>query len=361
MTIISVIVSCGDDEQVAFEGAEVLATGFTIPWAIEVLGEEEYLISERLGTLFYYDRGELTPLPNIPEVATVSDRYLTYGGLMDVSLHPNFQSNQLVYIAFVGSDYTMRVARFQFQSPNVRNFEVIFETNAFSIGSRIAWQNDTHFFVSQGSGGNPYPEPGSQDLQSDVGKIHRLTWEGEVPADNPIFEGFTQPTSIWTYGHRDPQGLYYDAEENILYQNEHGPMGGDEMNIIVKGENYGWPLFSYGLNYDGTPVSSMTEAEAGDISQLPIVQWTPSIAPSCLTKVLASNFSEYNGTFLMGALAEQSIVKYDLVSSQSERLWEGIGRVRDIAELPGGDLVILIDKGSPIGENEGRLVKLTPQ
>lgn len=358
LLILTLILSSCNKKNVEVQDPNVLATGFTIPWAIEVIGEEEFLITERLGQLYHYQNGNLNELANMPKVKTVSDGYLTYGGLMDVSLHPQFESNRWVYITYVGLDWAMRVARFAFHDNAAKGFRVIFESDAFSIGSRIAWQDDEHFFVSQGSGGNPYPEPGGQDLNSDVGKIHRLTADGYVPADNPIFEGQTQPTSIWSYGHRDPQGLHYDASTGTLYSNEHGPLGGDELNIIHKGANYGWPIFSNGRNYDDTPVSDMTEMEAAQISELPIAYWTPSIAPSCLTILQSSKFGEYNGSFIMGSLSQQSIMAYDHSTGRTKKLWAGIGRVRDIAELPSGDLVVLIDKGSPKDANVGRVLKL---
>ncbi len=366
------LISCKDDpkeigdpvpEVVAvsetIDGFEVLAKGFVIPWAIEVINENEYLVSERLGGVYYYNNGTITELANAPSVQTVADRYLTYGGLMDISLHPQFETNRLVYITYVGLDYNMRVARCKLEGNAMQNLSVVFKTDAFSIGSRITWQDDDHFFVSQGSGGNPYPEPGGQDLGSDVGKIHRITAAGLIPADNPILEGFNQPTSIWSYGHRDPQGLYYDTDNNTLYQNEHGPLGGDELNVILKGENYGWPIFSHGLNYDETPVSDMTEEEAAAISQLPIKVWTPSIAPSSLVKIRSSNFDGLNGSLLMGALSQESIVRYNPDSSQSAVMWRDIGRVRDIAELPSGDLLVIIDRNSPNEGDSGRLIKLT--
>lgn len=358
LTVAVILLSC-NKKSVEVQDPNILATGFTIPWAIEVIGEDEFLITERLGQLYHYQNGALTALPGMPSVKTVSDGYLTYGGLMDVSLHPQFESNQWVYITYVGLDWVMRVARFALVDNTVKNFRVIFESDAFSIGSRIAWQDDEHFFVSQGSGGNPYPEPGGQDLNSDVGKIHRLTADGYVPSDNPVFEGYTHPTSTWSYGHRDPQGLYYDAAAEILYSNEHGPLGGDELNVIHKGANYGWPIFSNGLNYDETPVSAMTEMEASQVSELPIAYWTPSIAPSCLTVLQASKFGEHNGSFIMGSLSQQSIMVYDKSTRKTEKLWAGIGRVRDIAELPGGDLVVLIDKGSPDDASSGRVLKLS--
>ena len=349
--------SCNQDT-IEIHNSEVVVKGFTIPWAIEVIGEHEYLVSERLGDLYLVQNGKRTALSNIPPTRTVSDDYLTYGGLMDVSLHPRFEQNRLVYIAYVGMDNKMNVARFELQGNDVHNLEVIFRSDAFSIGSRIAWQDPEHFFVSQGSGGNPYPEPGGQNLHSDVGKIHRLLMDGQTPADNPIWEGHTEPSSIWSYGHRDPQGLYFDTESDLLLSTEHGPLGGDELNIIVKGANYGWPIFSHGLNYNETPVSDMTEQEADSLTVLPIKVWTPSIAPSSLTLLQSSSFDEFNGSFLIGSLSQQCIVRYNIQHGKSEKLWEGIGRVRDIAELPSGDLLVLIDKGSPDRRSNGRVLRL---
>lgn len=369
LLVVLLAATCNDDSDLKpsdgvravsemIDGYQALAVGFDIPWAIAVIDETEYLITERHGQMYYYKNGTITQLEGLPVVATAADAYLTYGGLMDVSLHPQFTTNRLVYFTYVGPDYRMRVGRFTLQDGAARNLGVVFETDAFSIGSRIAWQDDNHFFVSQGSGGNPYPEPGGQDLSSDVGKIHRLKMDGQVPTDNPIFEGQTQPSSIWSIGHRDPQGLYYDQQEGILYSNEHGPQGGDELNIILKGENYGWPMFSQGLNYDGTPVSNMTEEEAAEISQLPIHLWTPSIAPSSLIKVISSIYTQHNGAYLMGSLSQECIIRYDTNNESSDKLWQGIGRVRDIAELPSGEILVLLDEDSPENGTPGRLVML---
>ncbi len=342
---------------------EIVASGFIIPWGIEVISEEEYLFTERMGNLFYYKNGETIALDGIPETLTVKVAGLVYGGLMDVSLHPRFGTNSLVYIAFVNDDGRMTVARFNFGDRSVEDFEVIFRSNAFSIGSRIAWEDETHFFVTQGQGGHPYPEPGAQDLNSDGGKIHRLMADGTVPSDNPVFEGSAVPTSVWSYGHRDPQGLYFDSDEGLLYSTEHGPLGGDELNVIVKAGNFGWPLFSYGLNYDGTPVSDIIEAEALRTSILPLKywDWTFNMAPSGLERLENSLFPEWDGSFVLGSLAQQRLIAYDVESDQTSLLLENIGRVRDVVQLPSGSLLILIDAGSPNSSDSGRIVKLTPR
>ncbi len=280
---------------------------------------------------------------------------------MDISLHPQFESNRLAYLAFVNENYTLSVARFRLTDKTAEDVEIIFTSNQFSIGSRIAWQDDTHFFLTSGVGGAPTPTPGPQDLNDPKGKIFRLMDDGRIPDDNPVWPGTSEPSGIWTYGHRDPQGLFYDTDHKTLYANEHGPLGGDELNVITKGANYGWPLFSYGINYNETKVSDMSEEEAAKISVLPIKYWTPDfrLAPSCLIKLKNSNFEDWNGSFLMGALTYQHLVRYNPDTDETEIVLSKAGRVRDVAQLPSGNLVLLIDGYSPKAKDSGRVVKLT--
>ena len=340
--------------------SKVIISGFEIPWSIEIISDNEYLFTERTGALLYYDNGNLIPLTDLPEVRHVTVAGLLYGGMMEVSLHPLFAENKWVYITYVNTDYQMSVARFVFNK-KVENLEVIFTTNAFSIGSRIAWEDENHFFVTQGLGGNPFPEPGAQNLSNDGGKIHRLYADGSIPRDNPVFDANTGPTSVWTYGHRDPQGLYYDKNEKVLYSNEHGPLGGDEFNIIEKGKNYGWPIFSYGKNYDGSEVSTLSEDEAQSTTALPVAYWDRSInvAPSGLIKLEGSRFADWNGSFLMGSLPQQRLVSYNIETNETKIVLEDVGRVRDIAQLSNGNLILLIDAGSPNRGDEGRLVEIS--
>jgi len=341
-------------------GFEVVTTGYNIPWGIEVIGEEEYLFTDRTGAFYHYLNGSAARVTGIPGTATSTFSGIIYGGLMDVSLHPNYETNNWIYIAYVNNAYNLSVARFKLVNNKAENLEVIYSSDQFSIGSRIAWQDDSHFFLSIGVGGSPYPDPGPQNLSNVLGKIHRFMEDGQIPADNPVFVGESGPISVWTYGHRNPQGFYIDPVTNTFYANEHGPLGGDELNIIEKGGNYGWPLFSYGLNYDGTPVSDMTEEEAAVSTVLPLKAWTTSfrISPSGLIKLKNSNFPEWNGSFLMGSLLGRDLVRYDPDTDVTEIVLENIGRVRDIAQLPSGDLLILIDEGSPTAADKGRIIRL---
>lgn len=363
--IVVMVLSCSKDVIVnPYSGIydfEIVTSGFEIPFGIEVIEENQFLFTDRLGTLYYYNEGTTITIENIPESVTFTFNGLILGGLMDVSLHPDFGLNNLVYIAYVADDFNLTVARFQLQNNTAQNLEIIFKSKEFSVGSRIAWQDNTHFFLTFGIAGSPFPEPGAQNLNDDRGKIHRFIENGQIPVDNPLFPGSSIPSSIWTYGHRNPQGLFYDSNFQTLYANEHGPLGGDELNIIEKGGNYGWPLFSYGLNYDNSPVSNMTEEEAMAISILPAKYWGSDfrVAPSGLLKLENSNFSEWNGSFLMGALYPQLLLRYDLASDETEIVLSNIGRVRDIAQLPSGNLLILIDAKSPNDSDEGRTIKLT--
>jgi len=337
----------------------VLASGYGIPDAIAVIGEEEFLFAERSGALHHFVGGEVTRVAGIPESRTVD----VYGGLLDVSLHPGFEDNRLVYIAYDDAAFGLAVARFELRDDRAQNLEVIYESSDFSIGSRIAWEDASHFFLSFGVGGSPYPSPGPQDLGSDLGKIHRLTADGQIPPDNPLLPEAFGPSTIWSYGHRNPQGLHYDAAQQTLYESEHGPMGGDELNIITAGGNYGWPLFSYGLNYDGTPVSDMTEEEAAAVSILPAKFWGPDfrVAPSGLLLVEDSQVPSWTGSFLLGALNPQHLLRYDPATDETEIVLTSVGRVRDVAQLPSGKLLISVDAGSPNPFNSGRIIQLSPE
>jgi len=338
----------------------VLASGYGIPDAIAVIGEEELLFAERSGALHHYVGGEVTQVAGVPESRTVDAG--RFGGLLDVSLHPDFEDNRLVYVAYDDAAFGLAVARFELRDDRARNLEVIYESDDFSIGSRIAWEDASHLFLSFGVGGSPYPVPGPQDLGSDLGKIHRLTADGQIPPDNPLLPGASEPSTIWSYGHRNPQGLHYDAAQRTLYENEHGPMGGDELNIITAGGNYGWPLFSYGLNYDGTPVSDMTEEEAAAVSILPAKFWGPDfrVAPSGLLLIEDSTIPSWNGSFLLGALNPQHLLRYDPATDETEIVLTSVGRVRDVAQLPSGKLLISVDAGSPTPSKSGRIIQLSP-
>lgn len=349
--IVLLLTACGAGEIVTPGSTpDVVAEGFGIPDGIAVIAEDEYLFADRTGSLYHFVGGEIRALDGIPG-SRMSD---VYGGLLDVSLHPDFDQNRWVYISYNDTSHDLAVARFELRDGSVENLEVLFRSDEFSIGSRIEWEDDAHFFLSFGIGGDPYPDPGPQNLGADVGKIHRLLADGGVPADNPLFAGASGPTTVFSYGHRNPQGLFYDAAEGGLYATEHGPLGGDELNFVEAGGNYGWPLFSYGLNYDNTDVSDMTEAEAEGSTILPLAYWGPDsrVAPSGLLWV--------DGAFLLGALYSHDLIRYDPDTGVTDVVADRIGRVRDIAILPSGALLVSLDAGSPDRSDPGRVVRISP-
>ena len=285
-----------------------VAEGFSIPYGIAIVSENEYFITDRIGKLYHFKDSTLIEIGGMPEVVAFGIPgipAILHGGLMDINLHPNYRTNDWIYVTYLPSDGFATVSRFKVKNNVAIQFEDVFKTsnqNYYGNGMRIEWEDSTHFFLNIGcSNFSTYTHPVlfAQDLSEDAGKIHRLNEDGSIPSDNPILDGRDTPTTIWSYGHRDVQGLYFDAPTNTLFGVEHGPKGGDEFNIIEKGKNYGWPLFSYGINYDGVGVSTISKDSAATFTVLPEHFWTvptsdggQAIAPACLLKVEGSNIPE---------------------------------------------------------------------
>lgn len=352
---------------------DTIARGYTIPYGIAIVAENEYFITDRVGKMFHFKDGHQTEIAGMPEVVTFGTPGLAaimHGGLMDISLHPDYSTNSWIYISYLDSDGLAKVSRFKIQNNTATQFEPIFKTrtqNYTGNGMRIVWEDDTHFFLNVGNSNfstYAYPVLNAQDLQDDAGKIHRLMEDGSIPSDNPIFEGFTSPSTIWSYGHRDVQGLYYEKSTNTLFGVEHGPKGGDEFNIIEKGKNYGWPLFSYGINYDGIQVSMISKDSAATFTVFPEHYWTvptndggQAIAPACLLKVTGSTISDWNGYFLLGSLAYRRLMKYNRETQETFGL-NIEGRVRTIKQLPSGDILALIERND-LRQSNGMILKIS--
>lgn len=351
---------------------ETIVDGFSIPYGIAIVSEDEYFITDRIGKLFHFQDDILTEIVGMPSVATFGDPgipAILHGGLMDVSIHPDFANNSWIYISYLAADGFAKVSRFKIQNNSATSFETIFTTrneNYYGNGMRIEWEDQSHFFLNVGGSTlstNTNPILIAQDLNEDAGKVHRLMEDGNIPSDNPIFNGLTSPISIWSYGHRDVQGLFYDVSNNTLFGVEHGPKGGDEFNVIEKGENYGWPLFTYGINYDGEDVSMISEDSASTFTVLPEHYWTvqtddggQAIAPACLFKVENSNITDWNNYFLLGSLAYRRLMKYNRTTDETFSL-NIEGRVRTIKQLPSGDIIALIER-SNTNESNGKIVRI---
>jgi glucose/arabinose dehydrogenase len=352
---------------------DTIAQGFTIPYGIAIVEENEYFITDRVGKMFHFKDGNQSEVVGMPEVVTFGTPgipAIMHGGLMDVSIHPNYTTNSWVYISYLDSDGLAKVSRLKIQNNAATQFEIIFATrnqNYTGNGMRIVWEDDTHFFLNVGNSNfstSLNPVLNAQDLNDDAGKIHRLMEDGSIPSDNPVFENFESPTTIWSYGHRDVQGLYFEESTHTHFGVEHGPKGGDEFNVIEKGKNYGWPLFSYGINYDGAWVSTISEDSAAKFTVLPEHYWTiptndggQAIAPACLLKVNGSTISDWNDYFVFGSLAFRRLMKYDRATDETFGL-NIEGRVRTIKQLPSGNIIALIERND-LNQSNGKIIRIS--
>ena len=326
------------------------------PWGITFTAPDTALITQKSGTLVQYKNGEMTEIANVPEVNDGGQ-----GGLLDVTLDPNWPEEEWVYLSFShpktpGSNEAMtKVIRAKIANSALTNIETLFEANAedyigtgFHYGSRITFDEAGHLYFSIGDRGIMQ---GSQDLSKPQGKIHRINRDGSIPTDNPFVDTPGAYPSVYTYGNRNPQGLIMHPQTGVLWSTEHGPKGGDELNVIRAGVNYGWPEISYGINYNGTVLTEFTKKPA--MAQ-PISQWTPSIAVCGLDVYQGSLFPEWNGKLLAGALAYEEVrlvtVKDDKYVTEATILQQE-GRVRDVTTGPDGAIYVA---------TQDQILRLTP-
>ncbi len=342
---------------------ETVAEGLSHPWGLAFLPDGAILITERAGQLRHVSaEGQVSePISGLPEIEAGQQ-----GGLLDVTLHPQFAANRLVYVSFTepgeGGNSTA-VARGKL-SEDVRSLtevETIFSQkpkigNMMHYGSRIVFDGQGHIFITTGERFEEQYRTQSQELNSHLGKIVRLNEDGSVPQDNPFVNREGALPEIWSYGHRNVQAAAMNPETNTLWEIEHGPKGGDEINIVEPGKNYGWPVISFGVNYDGTPVGS-GKSEAPGMEQ-PIQQWTPVIAPSGMMFYSGTAFPEWKGDLFVGGLAVTSLVRVELDGNRfvgEERLLIDQGwRIRDVAQGPDGSIYVITD------ESNGRIARLRP-
>jgi aldose sugar dehydrogenase len=336
-----------------------IAKGLDHPWSMAFLPDGSMLVTERAGRLRLIRAGSLLaqPIAGVPPVHTGSQ-----AGLFDVVLHPNFEQNSLIYLTYASGTAQAngtRVARARFDGAALQDFQVIFSAMPLKdtdnhYGARLAFLPDGTFALTIGEGFE-YREK-AQDLTSDLGKIVRLKDDGGVPADNPFIGQPAVRPEIYSWGHRNEQGLAYDAQRGRLYETEHGPRGGDELNIIEPHKNYGWPVITYGMDYSGAYVSPYTQ-RAG--LEQPVIYWTPSIAPSGLAIYRGDKFPAWNGDLFVGALAFKHLRRMHLdaqgsVLFQEELLNDQNWRIRDVRSAPDGYLYVCTD------EPDGRVLRLEP-
>ncbi|MCC5888317.1 MAG: PQQ-dependent sugar dehydrogenase [Gammaproteobacteria bacterium] len=328
------------------------------PWALAFLPDGGYLVTERGGRLLRVDdEGGLTAISGVPEVAVRNQ-----GGLLDVVLHPDFENNSWVYLTYsLGdrSETTTALARGRLDGSALLDVEVLFEQDRRSepgrhYGSRLAWMEDGTLLMSIGDRGSEPPR--AQDPMDHAGTLLRLTEDGGVPADNPFADGRNALPEIYSTGHRNIQGLVVLPGSGAIWATEHGPRGGDELNLVRPGENYGWPRAGKGRDYRTEEMYGEARSVEGLVD--PVYEFLPTLAPSGLAVVSSDRFPRWQGNLLAGGLRPERIarlvIENDDVVHEESLLLQAIGRIRDVREGPDGHIYVLTDEG------EGGLYRIEP-
>ena len=323
------------------------------PWGMSFLPDGRLLLTERSGSLQLLDKGRLVKISGVPDSA-----FLGQGGLLDIALSPFFSRDGLVYLSFAEAElgkYGTSVVRGRLRglntsSPRLEGLQVIYRalpyvSGGLHFGSRLAFDREGYLYITLGERGGM---DRAQDPFNPYGSVLRLNPDGSIPNDNPFAPGGVKPgkgkPEIWTWGHRNAQGMAMHPATGEIWVHEHGPKGGDEINRLIPGANYGWPILTYGINYDGSIISNQQSAP-GYVDSL--VHWTPSIAPSGMTFYTGSAFPNWKGNLFVGALAGQHLRRLELngntVTHQEILLHRKMGRIRDVRMGPDGNLYLLTD------------------
>jgi len=343
---------------------KTLAGGLNHPWGLVFLPDGRMLVTEKEGNLRIVSAdGKLSePLRGVPKV---DDR--GQGGLLDVALDPEFSRNRLVYLSYTepgeGGANSTAVARGALSADgrSLTGVQVVFSQKPklqgrMHYGSRLVFDNQGRLYVTLGERSEARYRTQAQDLNSHLGKVVRINPDGSVPTDNPFVNRPGALPEIWSYGHRNSQGAALHPQTGVLWMNEHGPRGGDEINIPEPGKNYGWPVVSYGVNYDGTPVGTGKQSAPG--MEEPIYHWTPVIGTSGMAFYTADAIPGWKGSLFNGGLATAELVRLELDGKRvthEERLFATLGkRIREVKPGPDGALYLLTD------ERGGEILRVAP-
>lgn len=353
-------------DAVSFQ-VDTVVGGLENPWSLAFLPNGDMLVTEKPGRLRIIRDGQLLDesVPGVPEVYARGQ-----GGLLDVILHPEFEENSFIYMSYshpgdADGESTTAVVRARFENDALHDVEEIFVADSRGrghYGSRLAFDADGYLFVTVGDRqapprGDLEAHP-SQDLSNHHGTINRLHDDGQVPEDNPFVGNPDAKPEIWSYGHRNPQGLAIDPGNGRIWSVEHGPQGGDELNLVRRGANYGWPVIGYGVNYgSGDPIHESTHRDG---MEQPITYWVPSIATSGLMIYTGEAFPQWQGSIFVGGLAGTQVARVQMDGENvdyEETLLERQGRIRDIRQGPDGFIYVLIDDGG----GPRSVLRLTPE
>ncbi|PWK51905.1 PQQ-dependent sugar dehydrogenase [Pleionea mediterranea] len=326
---------------------ETIIDDLNVPWSMVQLSDSIFLVTERSGQMYRIDvkTGQRKEVSGLPKITSRNQ-----GGLLDIELHPDYNNNGWIYFSFASPEGEGRgdntaIVRAKLKDHQLVEKQVVYKatpnsTRSHHYGSRIEFDRQGYLFFSIGDRGNRSTNP--QNLSLDGGKIYRLHDDGEVPKDNPFLSG--DKPAIYSYGHRNPQGMALHPETGDIWIHEHGPKGGDEINIVKRGRNYGWPVISYGVNYDGSAFTELTKKQG---MEQPEHYWVPSIAPSGMTFVTSDKYPDWQGHLLVGSLKFGYLVLVKINDDNQvydqEVLFEGIGRVRNVQQLNDGYIYVAVD------------------
>ncbi len=363
---LSLIAGAGAQQYVPTERHKLTVTtitdGLNSPWGMVFISANELLVTEKSGTLkrVSLTNGATSLVTGVPTVAARGQ-----GGLLDITLDPNFSENQIIYISYAEADPKdarkngTAVARAKLQESRLTEVEVIFRAapkynSGAHFGSRLAFSNEGHLYITLGDRYSAMAD--AQVLHNHHGKLIRIWPDGSIPEDNPFLNQADALPEIFSYGHRNVQGAAVHPQTGALWISEHGPQGGDEINIIAAGHNYGWPLATYGIDYDGSIISEQTHVEG---TTQPIYYWVPSIAVSNIFFYSGDKFPHWQGDLFIAALKGAHISRLDLEGDKvlhEESLLRGAinRRIRDIAEGPDGYIYLITD------ESNGHLMQIRP-
>jgi len=344
-------------EKVSFQ-VQTFIDGFEIPWGIAFLPDQRMLVTDRIGNLWIIAKDGTDKVKVIGEVPNVRSK--GQGGMLDVEVHPNFSNNSYIYLAYsdvLDNKSHTSLIRAKLVNNRLIDSQVIFKPEekfftkkAIHFGSRIVFDDEGFIYFSIGDRGN---RDLAQNLEMPNGKMYRIHDDGTIPIDNPFYYTKGAIQSIWSYGHRNAQGLAIHPLTRQLWEAEHGPRGGDEVNIILKGHNYGWPVITYGKNYSGTIISRFTHKEGMD---QPIFHWTPSIAVCGIAFYDGDQFPEWKNNLLATSLKFERLHRIELDGLnmvKDEIIYEPGSRVRDVEIGPNGMIYVAL-------EDPGRIVKISP-
>jgi aldose sugar dehydrogenase len=337
---------------------ETVVDNLETPWSVAFLPDGRMLVTEKAGRLRIVENGRLLPdaVKDVPAVWSEGQ-----GGLLDVAAHPEYATNGWIYLSYSdpgpNNSAMTAVVRGKLREGALVEQQMLFKvpqhlyrTGDVHFGSRFVFDGKGHLFFTIGERGQQLD---AQNVARPNGKVHRIHDDGSIPKDNPFVGRKTALPTIWSYGHRNPQGLAQHPGTGDLWDAEHGPRGGDELNVVLPGKNYGWPVITYGMNYDGTPMTNLT-ARAG--MEQPATYWTPSIAVCAIDFYTGERFPEWKNNLFLGALAQQELRRIEIQGrtvTHQEVLFKNVGRVRDVVNGPDGSIYVAFN-------DPGRVARLVP-